>query len=177
VNLTDPNGGSYGLWQINGVHDPLATGTYPNMVPTSEWKIRMQDPLENAKAAFKVYTSAGKSFAPWGAFTRTMHRPYMDTAKVALDARQRIAQQVAINESQGRRIEGLLADMETLEATIEAQALRITDLSLGLQSVAAELEVVKDRNQAQYAVIQDYKLRVASLMGQIERAIVELRTT
>lgn len=90
TNLSDPNGGSFGLLQINGVHDPAATGTYPDKVPTQEWIARMYDPLENMRAAFQIWLSNGKTFKPWGAFTSGLHVQHLATAKVALDARARI---------------------------------------------------------------------------------------
>jgi hypothetical protein len=72
ANLQDVNGGSFGVMQINGAHDPDAEGTYPNMVPTAAWIQRMS------------------SFDPWGAFTSGLHKPSLDAAKVALDGSARL---------------------------------------------------------------------------------------
>ena len=53
-NYTDPNGGSFGLWQINGVHaSSLVAAGLPN------WAT---DPLQNAEAAVMVWKGAGNTF-------------------------------------------------------------------------------------------------------------------
>jgi hypothetical protein len=61
-NGSDPSGGSYGLWQINGSHASELSNI-------SGWQT---DPLANAKAAVLVWTNAGRSFGnanggPWQA--------------------------------------------------------------------------------------------------------------
>jgi hypothetical protein len=118
VNSTDPNGGSFGLLQINGVHDPNATGTYPDKVPTAAWKELMKDPLENYKVAFKVWNSASKSFNPWGAFTSGAHVPYLPEARIALDARARLARLETINLNHTAARAALQAELTALNASL-----------------------------------------------------------
>lgn len=121
-NLSDPNGGSFGLWQINGVHDPDATGVYPDKVPTQAWIDRMHDPAENARAAFAVWTRAGKSFLPWGTFQNRLHEPSLDAAKVAMDAMTRLAlRDIAIAARE--------AHILTLDGTLSALRASISDLA------------------------------------------------
>jgi hypothetical protein len=56
-NLTDPNGGSYGALQINGVwRRPGET--------TGHFARRMFDPAANARLAHLIYRRFG--FQPWG---------------------------------------------------------------------------------------------------------------
>lgn len=57
VNSTDPAGGSYGLWQINGVHASAGVAN-----PT--WAATMFDPNANAKEAVAL-SGNGANWAPW----------------------------------------------------------------------------------------------------------------
>jgi hypothetical protein len=82
-NGSDPNKGSFGLLQINGVHlEP--TGTLFGWTTDD-----LYDPAKNLKAAFLVWQANGESFEPWGAFVNDLHKPSMDAAKVALDGLSR----------------------------------------------------------------------------------------
>jgi len=53
---TRPGSGSRGLWQIYGQAHPEFNSD------------RLYDPLENAKAAYKVYSEAGGRFSPWSTY-------------------------------------------------------------------------------------------------------------
>lgn len=53
-NYTDPNGGSFGLWQVNGVHASALENA-----GLTNWET---DPLQNAEAAVMVYNGAGQNF-------------------------------------------------------------------------------------------------------------------
>lgn len=123
TNWTDPNGGSFGLMQINGVHDPDATGTYPNMVPTQAWIERMYIPSENYKAAFKVFKDSGNSFKPWSTYTQNLHKakimsPY-DVAKAAMDGRARMASlQTKVDTLTAQR-NSLSAEKAALQAEVD----------------------------------------------------------
>jgi hypothetical protein len=90
ANLQDVNGGSFGVLQINGAHDPDAEGIYPNMIPTVAWIQKMYEPGENYKAAWRIFKDNGDTFNPWGAFTSGLHKPSLDAAKVALDGSARL---------------------------------------------------------------------------------------
>lgn len=116
VNPNDPNGGSFGLWQINGVHDPKAAGTYPSMVPTQEWIDRMFIPAENAKAAYKIWSTQG--FEPWGAYTSNLHLSSLDAARCALDARMRIARLDALVDHKTRQIDAVSAELREVETEL-----------------------------------------------------------
>jgi hypothetical protein len=59
ANWGDPHGGSFGLTQINGVHDP-APGTYA----TRAWIQRMWDPVLNLRQAHRLMSGSG--LGPWG---------------------------------------------------------------------------------------------------------------
>jgi Lysozyme like domain len=124
-NLDDPNGGSFGLLQINGVHDPQATGTYPNKVPTQAWIEKMKNPAENMKAAFKIWEE-NEGFTPWGAFTRQLHVPWLPTAKVALDGRARIAKLAAALQTAIGQRDSIQAQLDTCvsSSSTEIQQLR-----------------------------------------------------
>ena len=53
-NSSDPNGGSFGLWQINGVHaDDMKAAGLPN------WQT---DPLQNAEAAVMIWKGQKQNF-------------------------------------------------------------------------------------------------------------------
>jgi len=58
ANWHDSHGGSFGLFQINGVHDP-APGSYA----TRAWIAKMMDPYENIKVAVRL---ARGGLGPWG---------------------------------------------------------------------------------------------------------------
>ena len=64
--------GSYdwGLFQINDVHKPSAE------VKTS--------PLANARAAFGIYSRAGKTFKPWAAYNNGSYKKYLAEANAAV---------------------------------------------------------------------------------------------
>lgn len=57
ANRSDPAGGSFGLWQINGVHAPGG-------VANAGWVNDMYDPNANARAAIAV-SSNGTNWHPW----------------------------------------------------------------------------------------------------------------
>lgn len=75
VNASDPNGGSYGLWQINGVHAPGGTAT-------PAWERQMFNPANNAAEAFAV-SSQGTNFQPWSTYTSGAYRQYLPVASDA----------------------------------------------------------------------------------------------
>lgn len=56
VNWDDPHGGSFGLFQINGIHAP---GGYA----TRSWIAKMMNPYENVKVAVRL---ARGGLGPWG---------------------------------------------------------------------------------------------------------------
>jgi hypothetical protein len=92
-NGADPNSGSFGLLQINGVHLNEG-GTLEGWTPDD-----LYDPAKNLLAAYKVWKANGESFEPWGAYVNGLHRPSLDAAKVALDglSRWRAAEARAAN--------------------------------------------------------------------------------
>jgi hypothetical protein len=58
ANWHDSHGGSFGLFQINGIHDP-ASGSYA----TRAWISRMMVPAENIRMAVRL---ARGGLGPWG---------------------------------------------------------------------------------------------------------------
>lgn len=68
TNTTPPDN-SYGLWQIN-------INAHPEYDATS-----LLDPQTNANAAFAIYSAAGNSFSPWGAFTNGSYQQYVNQAQ------------------------------------------------------------------------------------------------
>jgi Lysozyme like domain len=65
-NLSDPYGGSYGLWQINGAHAGITDRTPPDQggTPTPASQVAAWDtPLTNAKEAVALYNTSG--LEPW----------------------------------------------------------------------------------------------------------------
>jgi hypothetical protein len=56
-NLNDPNGGSFGLWQINGAHAPGGKAT-------PSWISQIEDPGANAAEAVAL-SSDGTDWQPW----------------------------------------------------------------------------------------------------------------
>jgi Lysozyme like domain len=65
-NLDDPNGGSFGLWQINGAHF--------NSGGTS--KECAFDPQCSTNYAFKLWVSQG--WDPWGTYTSGAYKQYLN---------------------------------------------------------------------------------------------------
>ena len=57
ANTSDPYGGSYGLWQINGSHDPSGYAD-----PT--WVAQMEQPANNAAEAVAL-SGGGTDWQPW----------------------------------------------------------------------------------------------------------------
>jgi hypothetical protein len=163
----DPNGGSFGLIQANGVHDPAATGIYPFKKPTQAWIDRMFQPGENLKQAHRVWTNAGQSFEPWGTFKFGLHKDFLVTAKVALDGRDRISKLQIVLANRDVLLEALASKLAGEEA---ASAKALADLAAmkaladsyaaGLAAAAAEKEALADR--------------VSILEGKILRARSEL---
>lgn len=127
-NTTDPNGGSFGLWQINGIHDPNATGTAPNKVPTQAWIDKMFIPAENAKVAFNVWSNNGKSFNPWGAYTSELHKPYQALAAAIMYAREQLALCNSFIVARNQRISELELAISTLTGTISNREETISGL-------------------------------------------------
>lgn len=66
VNPSDPNGGSFGLFQINGVHKPTAA--------------EKTEGAANAKRGYRVWREAGGSWRPWSTYTHGTYRAYMAEA-------------------------------------------------------------------------------------------------
>lgn len=66
-NLKDPNGGSYGLWQINGVHAPGGDPQTPTPSGVPWWQ-SMLDPNANAAEAVAV-SNRGTDFTPWTSYS------------------------------------------------------------------------------------------------------------
>ena len=74
---TNSNGTiDYGLWQINGIHNPPIPGIY--------------DPVVNAQMAYDIYRTAprngGYNFTPWSAFNANRHTQYLDEARAGAQA-------------------------------------------------------------------------------------------
>lgn len=69
---TPQSKGSYGLWQI-----------YRQAHPEFDaWDLN--DPQQNAKAAFAVYRSAGNSFHPWSTFKNGKYSAHLTVAQGAI---------------------------------------------------------------------------------------------
>lgn len=73
-NNSPPREDSQGLWQINTLAHPWTAGT------------NLYDPATNAAAAYRVWTQAGGSWRPWGAYTNSSFRQYLDRADSAVRA-------------------------------------------------------------------------------------------
>lgn len=58
ANWHDSHGGSFGLFQINGVHDPS-----PGSYATQAWIGKMLNPVENVRMAARL---ARGGLGPWG---------------------------------------------------------------------------------------------------------------
>jgi hypothetical protein len=130
VNPTDPNGGSYGLLQVNGAADPDAAGTYPNLVPTEAWKQRMFDPAENLKAAYQIWLSNSqgeKNFKPWGAYTSNLHLASLDAARAAMDGAARLRQANARVAQFKAERDRILVAHDALKITVELLKQKIAD--------------------------------------------------
>lgn len=65
-NESDPNGGSFGLWQINGIH--FLSGT------TLQCAF---DPQCATNYAFQL-SNGGQNWTPWGAYTNGSYKQYMN---------------------------------------------------------------------------------------------------
>jgi hypothetical protein len=167
VNHEDPNGGSFGLLQINGVHDPNATGVYPNLVPTQAWIDKMFQPKENYKAAFTVYSRAGKTFNPWGTYTNgayllKWHDP-VDVAKVAMDGRQRIATvQMRLDSSQ--------ATLATTKTSLSTALAELTKVTQQRDQAIIELASTKRLLEDEQAKTAEQAAQIAALLGKIDNA-------
>lgn len=59
--------GSYGLWQIYLKVHPEFSG----------WNLF--DPMQNARAAFSVYSAAGNSFRPWSTFNSGKYAAFLNS--------------------------------------------------------------------------------------------------
>lgn len=142
-NLADPNGGSFGLLQINGAHDPDAAGSYPNLVPTPAWIERMKDPLENLKMAYRIWLSNSqgeRNFKPWGAYTSNLHLASLDAARCALDARARLASRDASIAGLKARLQETEAEAERARLTAASLQARIDTARVGVTAALAALE-------------------------------------
>jgi len=75
-----PPDDSYGLWQINmiGSLGPARRRQY-GLKDNKELYI----PMINAKAAFNIYLSAGRSFRPWSTYTNGAYKKYLWAAEAA----------------------------------------------------------------------------------------------
>jgi cell wall-associated NlpC family hydrolase len=66
INTANRNGTTdTGLFQINSVHSNWTKG------------MNLYDPLQNAKAAYKIYTDAGKSWSPWSTYNSGAYVKYL----------------------------------------------------------------------------------------------------
>lgn len=63
---------SRGLWQINVIAHPDMAG------------MNLYDPATCARAAFTVYTDAGRSFRPWSTYTSGLYLPFVGQAMKAV---------------------------------------------------------------------------------------------
>lgn len=59
ANWGDSHGGSFGLAQINGIHDPA-----PGKYATKAWIRRMWNPVENLRVAHRLMGKG--NLGPWG---------------------------------------------------------------------------------------------------------------
>jgi Lysozyme like domain len=73
INSADPNGGSYGVLQINGAH--FGTQWSGGIMSQSA----AFDPATSFKYAY-VLSGGGKNFTPWGAYTNGSYAKYMGQA-------------------------------------------------------------------------------------------------
>jgi hypothetical protein len=67
-------GVSIGLWQVNERWHPEYTQSFLN------------DPQNNANAAFAIYSAAGNSFTPWSTFKNGAYQSHLNTANEAVNA-------------------------------------------------------------------------------------------
>ncbi len=77
-NLKDPNGGSFGFMQINGVHSPNSSNN-----GLQNWIGKQFDPLTNALEAFSV-SNSGTNFEPWSTYTSGAYKQYLAQANQAV---------------------------------------------------------------------------------------------
>jgi hypothetical protein len=78
---TDRNGGSYGLWQINGSHAGV-NGAAPasgGPVPPSSWINSMFNPAANAKEAVAL-SQNGTNWNPWSTYKNGAYQKYLNGA-------------------------------------------------------------------------------------------------
>lgn len=143
-NPEDPNGGSFGLWQINGIHDPNATGTPPNMVPSQAWIDKMFTPAENAKAAFRVWSNNGKSFNPWSTFKNGLHEPWKPVAVAIMYAREQLANCQSNVAGRDARISVLESSVTTLQAAVEERDQRVEDLTNRVSMLTDEKQAAQN---------------------------------
>lgn len=73
TNAVSPTGCCHGLWQINVDVHPYT-------------KTQMQDPAQNAAAAWKI-SNSGTNWKPWSAFTNNSYLLYLPSARTASRAR------------------------------------------------------------------------------------------
>ena len=72
VNSSDPNGGSFGLWQINGIHASEFGSLWSQVL----------NPTVNAQMAYAV-SGGGTNFTPWSTFTSGAYAANLGVAQTA----------------------------------------------------------------------------------------------
>lgn len=72
VNSADPNGGSFGLWQINGIHASEFGSAWSQVL----------NPVMNAQMAWAV-SNHGTDWTPWTTFTSGAYAANLGVAQVA----------------------------------------------------------------------------------------------
>lgn len=112
---TDANGGSYGLWQINGSHAGV-TGAPPadgGPVPPQSWVQQMFNPLDNAKEAIKVW-GGGSGLGAWSTYNSGAYQAFLGGGPTsyqgAVEAAQLTAQATAkaATKGYGSQYDGLV---------------------------------------------------------------------
>lgn len=125
VNDRNANGTiDRGLWQINSVH------LQPGGILGTWHPDELFDPAENAVAAWLIFQAQG--FGAWAAYNSKLHIPYLGEARVALDARLRLA----VNATRIRALESQLATSEA------ARIVAVTKLENGRVAAANLVEVL-----------------------------------
>lgn len=72
VNRSDPNGGSYGICQVNGIHFGKKFG------PNNQYTVSVNTMFNPALAyLFSYQLSGGSNFRPWSTFTRGNYLQYV----------------------------------------------------------------------------------------------------
>jgi hypothetical protein len=76
---TDTNGGSYGLWQINGSHDGVdgAAPAKGGPLPGSSWINSMFNPAANAKEAISI-SQNGTNWSAWSTYKNGAYKQYLN---------------------------------------------------------------------------------------------------